>query len=92
MFESQEWMLDWDYTAENKLLFKREKYNTTFYRWVVRWFNREWKDAWFKAGKKATIFEITKNKIELGITKTIVNLLAQVQTSDIVRFQPAEGR
>jgi radical SAM superfamily enzyme YgiQ (UPF0313 family) len=92
MFESQEWMLDWDYTAENKLLFKREKYNTTFYRWVVRWFNREWKDAWFKAGKKATIFEITKNKIELGITKTIVNLLAQVQTSNIVRFQPAEGR
>lgn len=92
MFESQEWMLDWDYTAENKLLFKREKYNTTFYRWVVRWFNREWKDAWFKAGKKATIFEITKNKIELGITKTIVNLLAQVQISDIVRFQPAEGR
>jgi radical SAM superfamily enzyme YgiQ (UPF0313 family) len=92
MFESQEWMLDWDYTAENKLLFKREKYNTTFYRWVVRWFNREWKDAWFKSGKKATIFEITKNKIELGITKTIVNLLAQVQISDIVRFQPAEGR
>jgi radical SAM superfamily enzyme YgiQ (UPF0313 family) len=92
MFESQEWMLDWDYTAENKLLFKREKYNTTFYHWVVRWFNREWKDAWFKAGKKATIFEITKNKIELGITKTIVNLLAQVQTSNIVRFQPAEGR
>jgi len=92
MFESQEWMLDWDYTAENKLLFKREKYNTTFYRWVVRWFNREWKDAWYKAGKKATIFEITKNKIELGITKTIVNLLAQVQTSNIVRFQPAEGR
>lgn len=92
MFESQDWMLDWDYTAENKLLFKREKYNTTFYRWVIRWFHREWKDAWYKAGKDASLFEKIRNKIELKITRAIVDTLAHVSTSNLVQFQPAEGR
>lgn len=92
MFDSQEWMLDWDYTAENKLLFKREKYNTTFYRWVIRWFNREWKDAWFKAGKKAKLIEKLKNKAELILSKAIVNLLAKASRSNVIQFQPAEGR
>ncbi len=92
MFESQDWMLDWDYTAENKLLFKREKYNTTFYRWVIRWFHREWKDAWYKAGKKANASEKIRNKIELNISKSIVSILARTSTSNLVQFQPAEGR
>ncbi|CUT02184.1 B12-binding domain-containing radical SAM protein [Candidatus Chrysopegis kryptomonas] len=92
MFESQDWMLDWDYTAENKLLFKREKYNTTFYRWAIRWMNREWKDAWYKAGKKANFYEKFKNKIELQISKSIVNFLAHTSKSNVVQFQPAEGR
>ncbi|CUS93798.1 Radical SAM superfamily enzyme YgiQ, UPF0313 family [Candidatus Kryptonium thompsonii] len=92
MFDSQEWMLDWDYTAENKLLFKREKYNTTFYRWVVRWLNREWKDAWFKAGKEANLLEKFRNKVELILSKAIVNLLAKVSNSNVIQFQPAEGR
>ncbi|MEN3039248.1 MAG: hypothetical protein ABDI07_08895, partial [Candidatus Kryptonium sp.] len=65
MFESQDWMIDWDYTAENKLLFRREKYDTKFYKWVIRWFHREWKDAWFQAGKKASIVEKFRNKVEL---------------------------
>jgi len=92
MFESQDWMLDWDYTAENKLLFKREKYNTTFYRWVIRWFHREWKDAWYKAGRKANTFEKFRNKIELQISRTMVNILSHTATSNLVQFQPAEGR
>ncbi len=92
MFESQDWMLDWDYTAENKLLFKREKYNTTFYRWVIRWMNREWKDAWYKAGRKASVYEKLKNKIELQISRSIVNFLAHTSKSNVVQFQPAEGR
>lgn len=32
---------DWDYTAENRLLFQRE-HMTRFYRWVQRWFHQEW--------------------------------------------------
>jgi radical SAM superfamily enzyme YgiQ (UPF0313 family) len=32
---------DWDYTAENRLLFQRE-YSTRFYRWVQRWMHQEW--------------------------------------------------
>ncbi|MFC2037180.1 B12-binding domain-containing radical SAM protein [Chloroflexota bacterium] len=32
---------DWDYTAENRLLFQRE-HSTRFYRWVQRWFHQEW--------------------------------------------------
>jgi radical SAM superfamily enzyme YgiQ (UPF0313 family) len=32
---------DWDYTAENRLLFRRE-YSTRFYRWVQRLLQREW--------------------------------------------------
>jgi radical SAM superfamily enzyme YgiQ (UPF0313 family) len=32
---------NWDYTAENRLLFQRE-YSTRFYRWVARWLHQEW--------------------------------------------------
>ncbi len=49
MFDS-EWNIDWDYTAQNRLLFRREKYDTRFYRWVVRWFQKEWEDARLRAG------------------------------------------
>jgi anaerobic magnesium-protoporphyrin IX monomethyl ester cyclase len=35
---------DWDYTAENRLLFDRE-YSTRFYRWVQRWLHQEWNAA-----------------------------------------------
>jgi radical SAM superfamily enzyme YgiQ (UPF0313 family) len=32
---------DWDYTAENRLLFQRD-YSTAFYQWVQRWLHQEW--------------------------------------------------
>lgn len=35
---------DWDYTAENRLLFQRD-YSTRFYRWVQRWLHHEWRVA-----------------------------------------------
>jgi len=35
---------DWDYTAENRLLFERG-FSTRFYRWVQRWLYQEWKAA-----------------------------------------------
>ena len=41
---------DWQFTAENKLLFERGRYNTRFYRWVQRRFNKEWEVARARAG------------------------------------------
>lgn len=40
---------DWDYTAENRLLFERE-YSTRFYRWVQRWLHQEWHMARLRHG------------------------------------------
>jgi anaerobic magnesium-protoporphyrin IX monomethyl ester cyclase len=40
---------DWDYTAENRLLFQRE-YSTPFYQWVQRWLHQEWHAARLRAG------------------------------------------
>lgn len=35
---------DWRYTAENRTLY-RGRYHTLFYRWVQRWFYKEWQVA-----------------------------------------------
>jgi radical SAM superfamily enzyme YgiQ (UPF0313 family) len=40
---------DWDYTAENRLLFRRD-YSTEFYRWVQRWLHQEWHAARLRLG------------------------------------------
>jgi anaerobic magnesium-protoporphyrin IX monomethyl ester cyclase len=42
---------DWDYTAENRLLFQRE-YTTRFYRWVQRWLHQEWHAARLQHGEE----------------------------------------
>lgn len=39
------WGSDWNFTAENRLVFKREKYGTRFYRLAQRWLRKEWQDA-----------------------------------------------
>ncbi len=91
MFES-EWQLDWDYTAENRLLFRRDKYNTRFYRWVIRWFHKEWEDAWLAAGKPAPWWERVRVKVGLWVTRIMVRLLARVPAAATIRFMPAEGR
>lgn len=41
---------DWDYSAENRLLYQRGKYNTRFYRWVIRLFRKEWEHARLQKG------------------------------------------
>lgn len=46
---------DWDYTAENKLLFQRE-YSTSFYRWVQRWLHQEWQAARLRHGDESAPF------------------------------------
>ena len=40
---------DWDYTAENRLLF-RQAHSTRFYRWVQRWLYQEWRAARLRSG------------------------------------------
>ena len=40
---------DWDYTAENRLLFERQ-YSTPFYQWVQRWLHQEWHAARLRHG------------------------------------------
>jgi len=91
MFES-DWTLDWDYTAENKLLFQRGKYNTRFYRWVIRWFQREWEDAWLQAGKPCSLWKRLRIKAGLGVTRFVVRGLAHLPGTAVVQFHPAEGR
>ncbi len=90
LFES-EWTIDWDYTAENKLLFRRDRYNTLFYRWVVRWFYREWKDERLKK-ENSSWSKRFRIKLELWIIRTIVHFLATFPARPRIQFQPAEGR
>ena len=91
MFES-DWMLDWDYTAENKLLFNRGKYNTSFYRWVGKWLHKEWEDARLQAGHPYGLAEQLDIKGGLYLSRTMVNLLGRLPNYGTVQFQPAEGR
>ncbi|MDX1415555.1 MAG: radical SAM protein [Candidatus Promineifilaceae bacterium] len=91
IFEA-EWNLDWDYTAENKLLFQREKYNTFFYRLVIRWFHKEWEDAWLAAGRKVSPWRWARIKLGLWLYRAATRLLAHAPRAGSVRFQPAEGR
>ncbi len=91
MFQS-EWNLDWEYTAQNRLLFQRDRYNTRFYRWVVRWFHKEWEDAWLAAGKPAPWYERGRIKLGLWAMRLLVRLLARVPGTGSIRFQPAPGR
>jgi len=91
MFEA-DWQLDWDYTAENKLLFRRDQYNTFFYRLVIRWFYKEWEDAWQEAGRSASPWRRGRTKVMRRLYRSIVSILAYVPMSSHIRFQPAEGR
>ncbi|MEW5961745.1 MAG: radical SAM protein, partial [Chloroflexota bacterium] len=91
MFEA-DWTLDWDYTAENRLLFQRGRYNTLFYRWVIKWFTKEWEDAWLRQGKPAPRLKRWRIKAGLWLARSMVCLLARSPAASTVRFQPAEGR
>lgn len=70
---------DWDYTAENRLLFQSGQYNTAFYRRVIRWFHHEWEDAWLRAGKPAALKTRLRTKAALWRDRTLVYALARIQ-------------
>jgi len=91
MFAS-DWQLDWDYTAQNRLLFQREKYNTFFYRLVIRWFHKEWEDAKLEDGWRASLWSQMRIKLGLWAYRAMVSAMAHVPMTAAVRFQPAEGR
>jgi anaerobic magnesium-protoporphyrin IX monomethyl ester cyclase len=79
---------DWTHSAENRLLFQRSRYNTYFYRRVIRWFHNEWKDAWLRAGKQAAPTERFKTVIGLWRDRALVNLLARLPSATHTRFRP----
>ncbi|MBO9308844.1 MAG: hypothetical protein J7551_03560, partial [Chloroflexi bacterium] len=83
---------DWAFTAENKLLFERGKHSTRFYRWVQRWFNKEWEMARLQAGK-LHVSALKRARIALGlqVSRRAVQLLAKLP-GKTVEFHPAPGR
>lgn len=82
---------DWDYTAENKLLFQRDGYSTAFYRRVIRWFHHEWEDARIRAGDvQPPLPARLKNTIALWRDRVLVNLMARWPGKTAVGFRPAE--
>lgn len=74
-------MPDWDYTAENRLLFQRGQYNTAFYRRVIRWMQHEWDDAWIRAGKRVSLWGRVRTKLALWRDRVLVNALARLPGS-----------
>lgn len=92
IFDSGEYVLDWDYTGENRLLFKRDRYNTTFYRWMIRWFQAEWEDARLSHDQNAPSLNRILARLRAWILRGIVTALASFSLIRGVRFQPAEGR
>ncbi len=82
-------MPDWVHTAENRLLFQRGRYNTLFYRWVIRWFRLEWQDARLRAGRRVSRLARFKTQAGLWLARAVVNLMAQMPGSVSVRFRPA---
>jgi anaerobic magnesium-protoporphyrin IX monomethyl ester cyclase len=69
---------DWDYTAENRLLFATGAYTTFFYRRVIRWFHSEWRDARVRAGEPMGLLGRFKSAFGLWRDRLLVNLLARV--------------
>jgi radical SAM superfamily enzyme YgiQ (UPF0313 family) len=84
---------DWAFTAENKLLFQRGKYNTLFYRWVQMWFHKEWEVARAKSGRDQwSLYRRIRNLLGLHISRAMVRLLARLPGGSRVEFRPAPGR
>jgi radical SAM superfamily enzyme YgiQ (UPF0313 family) len=74
---------DWDYTAENRLLFERG-FSTQFYRWVQRWLYQEWRAARLRHGEEhGSIVQRIRSRAALWRARAMVRLL---------RRRPAERR
>jgi anaerobic magnesium-protoporphyrin IX monomethyl ester cyclase len=89
-FEGEQ-MPDWVHTAENRLLFERGGYSTLFYRWVMRWYRAEWKDARLNAGEQVPPSQRIKTWAGLWLTRAAVNVLARMPGAADVQFHPQQG-
>jgi anaerobic magnesium-protoporphyrin IX monomethyl ester cyclase len=72
---------DWEYTAENKLLYATGRFDTTFYRRVIRWFHSEWRDARLQAGMPASFSSRLRSKAGLWRDRLLVHLGAWTSRS-----------
>lgn len=79
---------DWNYTAENRLLFQRDAYSTAFYRRVIRWFQHEWMDARIRAGDvRPSMGARLKNTLALWRDRMVVHVLAHRPGKQAVGFR-----
>jgi anaerobic magnesium-protoporphyrin IX monomethyl ester cyclase len=65
---------DWDYTAENKLLYQTGRYDTRFYRRVIRWFHSEWRDARIGAGMHASLADRVRSKLSVWRDRLLMDV------------------
>jgi radical SAM superfamily enzyme YgiQ (UPF0313 family) len=70
-------MPDWDYTAENRLLYETGRYDTAFYRRVIRWFHSEWRDARIQAGMPVSLAGRMRSKAGLWRDRLLISLEAR---------------
>jgi anaerobic magnesium-protoporphyrin IX monomethyl ester cyclase len=83
---------DWDYTAENRLLYAAARYNTAFYRRVIRWFHSEWRDARIRAGMSISAIGRIRSKAGLWRDRLLVNLLARLPRLSAEGRTPGTGQ
>jgi len=80
---------DWTHTAENRVLFKRGRLSTLFYRRVIRWFHSEWRDARLAADEPTASSGRLKAKLGLWRDRLLVNLIAHLPGAIRADFRPA---
>jgi radical SAM superfamily enzyme YgiQ (UPF0313 family) len=80
---------DWTHTAENRVLFKRGRLSTLFYRRVIRWFHNEWRDARLAAGEPAAHPGRLKAKLGLWRDRLFVNVISRLPGAIQADFRPA---
>jgi len=74
---------DWDYTAENRLLFQRD-YSTRFYRWVVRWLHQEWHISRLRHGEEQTnLAGRLRRLVGLWVARAMVGLLRHAPSDSV---------
>jgi radical SAM superfamily enzyme YgiQ (UPF0313 family) len=72
---------DWDYTAENRLLFQRE-HSTRFYQWVQRWLYQEWRIARLRHGDdRAPLSRRLRHEASRAAARGMVEALRRLPAS-----------
>ena len=82
---------DWTHTAENRLLFRRGRFSTAFFRRVIRWFHSEWRDACLRADAPASPIDWLKTKAGLLRDRILVRALACLPGVLHAPFRPTAG-